>query len=280
MSPPQSDRPLALNQIVADMIEDKLVNKEIGEQFVSNRRSFTSKDHPLVLLANQKWKDLRDPRKLLTVESLTQWLAARCNMEYVHIDPFKVDFAAVTKVMSNAYAERFKILPLAVTNSTVAIATAEPHVREWEVQLKAALRLDIKRVMVNPLEIQSYIVEFFNLAKSVKTASAQDKAGVSDVTNFEQLVQLGRSGKLDANDQHIVHICDWLFNYAFQERASDIHLEPRRDVGNVRFRIDGALHQVYQIPTPVMVAMTSRIKILGRMDIVRNAARRTDASRR
>ena len=90
MSPPQSDRPLALNQIVADMIEDKLVNKDIGEQFVSNRRSFTSKDHPLVLLANQKWKDLRDPRKLLTVESLTQWLAARCNMEYVHIDPFKV----------------------------------------------------------------------------------------------------------------------------------------------------------------------------------------------
>ena len=250
------------------MIADKLVDKETGEQFVSNRRSFTSRDHPLVLIANQKWKDLRDPRKLLTVESLTQWLAGRCNMEYVHIDPFKVDFAAVTKVMSNAYAERFKILPLAVTNSTVTIATAEPHVREWEVQLKAALRLDIKRVMVNPLEIQSYIVEFFNLAKSVKTASAQDKAGVSDVTNFEQLVQLGRSGKLDANDQHIVHICDWLFNYAFQERASDIHLEPRRDVGNVRFRIDGALHQVYQIPTPVMVAMTSRIKILGRMDIV------------
>ena len=250
------------------MIADKLVDKETGEQFVSNRRSFTSRDHPLVLIANQKWKDLRDPRKLLTVESLTQWLAGRCNMEYVHIDPFKVDFAAVTKVMSNAYAERFKILPLAVTNSTVTIATAEPFVREWETQLKAALRLDIKRVMVNPLEIQSYIVEFFNLAKSVKTASAQDKSAASDVTNFEQLVQLGRSGKLDANDQHIVHICDWLFNYAFQERASDIHLEPRRDVGNVRFRIDGALHQVYQIPTPVMVAMTSRIKILGRMDIV------------
>ena len=81
-------------------------------------------------------------------------------------------------------------------------------------------------------------------------------------------MQLGRSGKLDANDQHIVHICDWLFNYAFEQRASDIHLEPRRDVGNVRFRIDGVLHQVYQIPTPVMAAMTSRIKVLGRMDVV------------
>ncbi len=98
--------------------------------------------------------------------------------------------------------------------------------------------------------------------------AGQDKGAYSDIANFEQLVQLGSSGKLDANDQHIVHICDWLLNYAFEQRASDIHLEPRRDVGNVRFRIDGVLHQVYQIPTPVMAAMTSRIKVLGRMDVV------------
>jgi general secretion pathway protein E len=123
-------------------------------------------------------------------------------------------------------------------------------------------------VLANPLDIQSYLVEFYNLARSIKSASAKDKGAITDIANFEQLVQLGRSGKLDANDQHIVHICDWLFNYAFQERASDIHLEPRREVGNVRFRIDGALHQVYQIPTPVMAAMVSRIKILGRMDVV------------
>jgi general secretion pathway protein E len=264
----QVDRPLTLTQVVTDMIDDKLISRETGEQYLTNRRSFSSKEHPLVLIAGQKWKDARDPRRMLHVEALTQWLANRCQMEYVHVDPFKVDFAAVTKVMSNAYAERYKILPLAVSNTTVTIATAEPFVREWETQLRQVLRLDIKRVIVNPIEIQSYIVEFFNLAKSVKTASAQDKGAYSDITNFEQMVQLGRSGKLDANDQHIVHICDWLFNYAFQQRASDIHLEPRRDVSNVRFRIDGALHQVYQIPTPVMAAMTSRIKILGRMDVV------------
>ncbi|HEX6008211.1 MAG TPA: GspE/PulE family protein, partial [Burkholderiales bacterium] len=148
------------------------------------------------------------------------------------------------------------------------IATCEPHIREWEEPLKQVLRLDIKRVVANPLDIRSYLVEFYNLARSVKGAASQDKGAYSEIANFEQLVQLGRSGKLDANDQHIVHICDWLFNYAFQERASDIHLEPRREVGNVRFRIDGMLHQVYQIPTPVMAAMTSRIKILGRMDVV------------
>ncbi len=257
-----------LEQVVADLIADKLVGKEAGEQLLVNRRSFHSTQHPLILIANQKWKDLRDPRKTLHLEVLTQWLAEKSHLDYFHIDPFKVDFAAVTKVMSNAYADRFKILPVAVSGSEVTVATAEPYVREWEAQLRQVLRLEIKRVIANPVEIQSYIVEFYNLAQSVKTASAKDKGAYSDVTNFEQLVQLGHSGKLDANDSHIVHICDWLFTYAFQQRASDIHIEPRRDVGNVRFRIDGALHQVYQIPSPVLAAMTSRIKILGRMDVV------------
>ncbi len=267
-TPGQGDRPLTLNQLVADLVADKLATKEAAEQLLVNRRSIQSSQHPLIIIANQKWKDPRDPRKLLHLETLTQWLAEKSDLDYFHIDPFKVDFAAVTKVMSNAYAERYKILPVAVNSTEVTIATAEPFVREWEAQLKHVLRLDIKRVITNPVEIQSYIVEFYNLARSVKTASAKDKGNYSDVTNFEQLMQLGRSGKLDANDQHIVHICDWLFTYAFQQRASDIHLEPRRDVSNVRFRIDGALHQVYQIPTPVMAAMTSRIKILGRMDVV------------
>ena len=264
----QGDRPLTLNQLVADLLADKLVTKDAAEQLLLNRRSIQSSQHPLVIIANQKWKDPRDARKLLHLETLTQWLAQKSGLDYFHIDPFKVDFAAVTKVMSNAYAERYKILPVVVNANEVTIATTEPFVREWEAQLKHVLRLDIKRVITNPLEIQSYIVEFYNLARSVKTASAQDRGNFSDVTNFEQLMQLGRSGKLDANDQHVVHICDWLFTYAFQQRASDIHIEPRRDIGNVRFRIDGALHQVYQIPTPVMVAMTSRIKIMGRMDLV------------
>ena len=165
------------------MIADKLIAKETGEQLLINRRSFQSNEHPLVLIGNQKWKDLRDPRKTLHLETLTQWLANRVNLEYFHIDPFKVDFSAVTKVMSNAYAERFKILPVAVSKDEVTIATGEPFVREWEPQLQQVLRLRIKRVIANPIEIQSYIVEFYNLARSVKTATAQDRGNFSDVTN-------------------------------------------------------------------------------------------------
>ena len=266
--PNQGDNPLTLAQVVADLIADKLVPREEAEKLVANRRFSKSDAHPMMVIADQKWKDPRNPRKLLGIETLMQWLAEKSALPYLHIDPFKIDFTAVTKVMSNAYAARYKILPIAVNTREATIATADPGVRSWEASLKQVLRLDIKRGVANPVDIQGYIVEFYNLARSVKGANAKDKGAVSDIANFEQLVQLGRSGQLDANDQHIVHICDWLFNYAFEQRASDIHMEPRRDKGNVRFRIDGVMHLVYQIPTPVMAAMTSRIKILGRMDVV------------
>jgi general secretion pathway protein E len=263
-----TEQRLALSQVLADLANDGLVDKDAADQLAKDRRFSRTEVHPLVVIADQKWKDPRHPAKLLNLETLTQWLADKSGLPYLHIDPFKIDFAAVTKVMSSAYAERFRILPISVTTREATIATCEPYLREWEDSLKQVLRLEIKRVIANPHDIQSFIVEFYNLARSVKGATKQDKGALGDVTNFEQLVQLSRTGKLDANDQHIVHICDWLFNYAFEQRASDIHLEPRRDAGNVRFRIDGQLHQVYQIPTPVMAAMTSRIKVLGRMDVV------------
>ena len=263
------DKKLTLEFLVTDLVADNLVPKDTADKLIALRRNMRSTDlHPLIILADQKWKDPRNPKKLLTLEVLTEWLAAKAGLPYLHIDPFKIDFAAVTKVMSNAYAERFKILPIRVTTSEVIIATCEPYVREWEAELARIMRLEITRVVANPQDINGFLVEFYNLARSVKSASDLHGAGLSDITNFEQLVQLGTSGKLDANDQHIVRLVDWLLQYAFDEGASDIHVEPRRDVANVRFRIDGVLHQVYQIPTPVVAAMTSRIKILGRMDVV------------
>jgi general secretion pathway protein E len=265
---PAADRRLTLEQVLRDLLEDGLLTQADADVLLAARHLRKGDVHPLQLVADQKLKDPRHARRLLNLETLTEWLAARAGLPYLHIDPFKIDFAAVTKVMSNAYATRFRILPVEVTGKECVIATCEPYVREWEAELSQVLRLQIKRVLANPADIATYQVEFYNLARSVKDASAQNAASLSDIANFEQLVELGRNGKLDANDRHIVHIVDWLLQYAFQQRASDIHLEPRREAGNVRFRIDGVLHQVYQIPTPVMAAMTSRVKILGRMDVV------------
>jgi general secretion pathway protein E len=259
-----ADARLTLAEILDWMVEDALVAPEAAEELKKERRFHRGNQHPLCAVAEQKWKK---GTTLLTLEHLTEWLAKRLGLDYLHIDPLKIDFAAVTEVMSSAYATRFRILPVAVSAKEAVIATAEPNVRDWEPELARIIKRDIRRVIANPLDIERFQVEFYNLAKSIK--GAKKTAAASGLSNFEQLVELGKTDKqIDANDAHVVRVVDWLWQYAFEQRASDIHIEPRREQGIVRFRIDGVLHQVYQIPAAVLAAMTSRIKILARMDVV------------
>jgi len=263
------DRRLTLAEVVDGLLADGLAEVELAEKFKRERRYFRGDVHPLAVIAEQRWKTPGQPHRTLDLDALTEWLARWSGLDYFHIDPLKINFAAVTEVMSNAYATRFRILPVEVRPQEVVVATAEPFQRTWERELEPILRKRIRRVIANPDDIARYQVEFYNLAKSVKGALGRGDVATSGISNFEQLVELGKSkGALDANDQHVVLIVDWLWQYAFEQRASDIHVEPRRDMGIVRFRIDGVLHQVYQIPMPVLNAMTSRIKILGRMDVV------------
>ena len=259
---------LTISEVLEWMVADGLVERDIADVLKAERRLHGGKVHPLIVLADQKWHTINPPVRLLTLEVLTEWLAQKTCLDYLHIDPLKIDFTGVAEVMSSAYAARFGILPVQVTTREVVVATAEPFLRARTEDLKPILRKEIRLVMANPEDIERYLVEFFNLAKSVKKAAAKGEIS-SGLSSFEQLVELGKVNKqFDANDQHIVHIVDWLWQYAFDQRASDIHIEPRRDMGIVRFRIDGVLHQVYQIPMTVMNAMTSRIKLLGRMDVI------------
>ena len=259
---------LSLAEVLDWLVEDGLVAGEAADQLKKERRYYKGSSHPLLMIADQKWKSLQAPHRLHSVESLTEWMARRVGLEYMHIDPLKIDFSAVTEVMSSAYATRFHVLPVSVNTKEAVIATAEPYMRDWERELAKILKLEVRRLIANPVDIDRYQVEFYNLAKSIKGAN-KSGATASGLGNFEQLVELGAANKqFDANDAHIVRIVDWLWQYAFEQRASDIHIEPRRELGIVRFRIDGVLHQVYQIPAVVQAAMTSRIKILGRMDVV------------
>src|SRR5436853_7745563 len=256
---------LSLGEVLDGLIEDKLISAEAAEQLKKERRYYRGTMHPLAIVADQKW---RKGNALLTLDVLSEWLAKRVGLEYLHIDPLKIDFAAVTEVMSSAYATRFRVLPVGVSAKEAIVATAEPHVGEWEAELSRISKREIRRVIANPLDIERYQVEGYNLARSIKGAN-RTASGGGGLSNFEQLVELGKSDKqFDANDAHIVRIVDWLWQYAFEQRASDIHIEPRREQGVVRFRIDGVLHQVYQIPAAILIAMTSRIKILARMDVV------------
>jgi len=260
---------LSLAEILDVLVADGLVARADADALLLAQRRKAGEAHPLAVIAGQKWHSLQPPHRLLGLEELTEWLAGRVELDYLRIDPLKIDFAAVTGVMSSAYATRFGVLPIQVGLREVVVATTQPFLREWEKEVAGILKKEIRRVVASPADVARYLVEFYNLARSVKKAAQTSGAHGIGATSFEQLVDLGQGNRqFDANDRHIVNIVDWLWQYAFEQRASDIHIEPRRDMGLVRFRIDGVLHQVYQMPMSVLTAMTSRIKILGRMDVV------------
>jgi general secretion pathway protein E len=245
---------------------DAVISMDEARRTLARCAQAESVQHPLVRLASVAMNRTSD-NKPLDIETLTQWLAARCGLDYLRIDPLKVDVAKVADVMSAAYAEHHRVLPVQVGSAELVVATAEPFVTDWVAEVERQAKRHVRRVLCSPLEIARYTAEFFSLAKSVRSAQ---KAGGSQVgASFEQLVELGKTNKqLDANDQGVVQVVDWLWQYAFDQRASDIHLEPRREQGVIRFRIDGVLHPVYQMPMGVLNAMIARIKLLGRMDVV------------
>jgi general secretion pathway protein E len=260
--PPANTR-VGLNFVVRRLVEDGwLARSDADRVFAISDRERNG--HPIALVAEMNFRRPDAERRLLDIESLTQWLAELAGLPYVHIDPLKVDFTRVVDVMSSAYATSNSILPIAVSPVEVVIATCEPFLDGWVREIEQVTKKAVRRVVANPIDVVRFTTEFYKLAQSVKGATRSGSASL--VSNFEQLVELG--GKLEANDAHVIHIVDWILQYAFDQRASDIHLEPKREQGIVRFRIDGVLHQVYQVPPGVMNAMTSRIKLLGRMDVV------------
>jgi len=265
-------RRLDLDETLAVLVHEGVINDGDARNVRADARNGKDKLtlHPLVLVGNLKLPDLRRPGKPLSVEVLTQWLAEKASLPYMKIDPMKIDAAAVTAVISQAYAQRYRILPVAVSPTEVTIATAEPFDMRWVGDLAHILRREVHRVVASPIDVGRFLNEFYGVQRSIQKAKdAKTEAGydTSTMFNFEQLVELGKSGDIGADDRHVVHIVDWLLQYALDQRASDIHLEPRRDVGNIRFRIDGVMHKVFELPSTVMGAVTARTKILGRMDL-------------
>ncbi|GGY12106.1 type II/IV secretion system protein [Massilia dura] len=264
---------LDLQQLFTWLLADGMVEKAGVKAYYTQAqgilRNTAGSMHPLCAVAHCKILSAQAPHRQLTLDMLTEWLAQRAHLPLYRIDPLKVDFTRVADVMSASYAARFNILPVEISADTLTVATADPFALEWEPEIAKISRRSIRRVIANPLDIAQYTSQFFSLAKSIRDANRSTGQDLALRNNFEQLVEMGKSNRqVDANDQHVINIVDWLWQYAFEQRASDIHLEPKRDIGNIRFRIDGVLHQVYQVPAVVMIAMTARIKLLGRMDVI------------
>ncbi len=264
---------LELDEVLAALVADGRLTADDARMLRSRSRPqragrSTIDIHPLVLIGNAEFEDRTNPGRPLSVERLAEWLAGKAGLPYLRIDPTKIDVARVTQIVSQAYAQRHRILPVNVTPETVTFASAEPFDANWAKDLAPMLRRDVHRVVANPIEIHRYLAQLYGVQRSVQLArEAGAENAPNAILNFEQLVELGNGGELGADDRHVVNIVDWLLQYAFEQRASDIHLEPRREMGRVRFRIDGVLHSVFELPPQVQSAVTARIKILARMDV-------------
>ncbi|HEY7884742.1 MAG TPA: GspE/PulE family protein [Cellvibrionaceae bacterium] len=266
MAPAVTDRVLDLRSLLQDLARDgRLTQEDVNSVLGATRTRQQAAMHPLAYIATQNLDDRANPGKTLGAYVLTDWLAEKAGLEVVHSDPLKMDVPKVTAVVSYGFAKRHSILCVEVTTDEVVIACAQPFLGGWEPQVEHVAQKRVRRVFADPADITRYSIEFYTLARSVTGASGGPVSAV--VTNFEQLVELGTLGDPDAEDKHVINIVDWLLQYAYDQRASDIHVEPRRDVGRVRFRIDGVLHHVYEFPASVAMAVVSRFKVLGRMNI-------------
>ncbi|MEO8974196.1 MAG: type II/IV secretion system protein, partial [Casimicrobiaceae bacterium] len=176
-APADSDRRLRIEDVLKLLVIDGHIPAAEADKLARVRtRQY---EHPLELIAAQKLKSIKTPGPNLTLEWLVEWLAGKLGVRYWHIDPLKIDLKAVTGTMSNAYAERYRILPVELKGSVLRVATAEPFVRAWAAELERMLKVSIELVFANPVDIRRYMGEFFNLARSMKKAEAAQKGDVS-----------------------------------------------------------------------------------------------------
>ncbi|WPL22698.1 Type II secretory pathway, ATPase PulE/Tfp pilus assembly pathway, ATPase PilB [Thiorhodovibrio frisius] len=156
------DRKLTLDQVVEDLLADGLITAETAKDLL-RRCAGAKKDglHLLERIAEQHPMSAQVPLRQLDLEALTVWLAGRCGLPYLRIDPLKIDVATIGELTTIAYATWNQILPVALTPEKAVFATCEPYLTDWMAELQQVLKRRIERVVANPRDIERFRREFF-----------------------------------------------------------------------------------------------------------------------
>jgi general secretion pathway protein E len=219
------------------------------------------------VITNLELKRADDAYDILDEETIYQALSKAWKIPYKKIDPLKLDLNLVTTIIPQGFAMKHLVLPLAIKNGFLTVATSNPFNEEAIRDIAQASQLKIKTVVSTKTDIIKLINEFFGFKRSIVAAENQFTGPSVDLGNLEQYVRLRADDELPSTDQHIVNAVDHLLSYAFDQRASDVHIEPKRDKSVVRLRIDGILHVIYELPKNVHNAIISRIKTISRLDM-------------
>jgi general secretion pathway protein E len=231
---------------------------------------------PVELLASFKFPDPVRPSELLDEDKVTAAVARAVGLPHRKIDPLKLDAPLITRSLSRPFARKHGVLLLERKSGALVVAASNPFDRELFDSLRGLLGAPVETVLASPRDIQRSIADVYGFRQKIREAQTQLTSGSPDLGNLEQFVNLTGLEALEASSEPIVAAVEYLLHYAFEQRASDIHVEPRREESVIRMRIDGVLHPVYRVPREVHGAIANRFKIMSRLDI---AARRPQDGR-
>lgn len=245
------------------------IRQQIENRQGNGAHSFGSQKYlalPPEVIAEMEIQALHDPDQLITEDLIYELVARQEGMRYVKIDPLKLDSRIVTGYFSRPFARRSNAVPLDEKDGELFVAIADPYDAELLENLNRICGKRIVPVLSVRKDIQRVITEVYGFKKSVSDAEASID-GTIDLFNLEQFFQMQNIDEIEDNDRHIVNAVDYLLHYAFEQRASDIHIEPKREHSIIRLRIDGVLHNIHYLPQKIHAPMVSRIKAMSRLDI-------------
>lgn len=235
-----------------------------------------SKEHPINLLIDLEIADRRRPGKIIGQDELLSVIARAHHLTYARVDPMKVSLEIVGSLLPLAYVERLMIVPVELTPEKVVILTSEPYSLSWVDEVRPQLKKNIELRLASPRQIRHLLNEIFVVQKAFKAMSREQGQTGSEklrllrqgkIGELDSLIEKSRSRGLSAQDGNVAKIADWMINYAVMERASDIHLEPKKGLGQIRFRVDGDLRTVYRMDHEALMMVIARFKILGDMKL-------------
>jgi general secretion pathway protein E len=210
-------------------------------------------------------------QKILTEELIMRAVSRKLGIPFKKLDPLELDIEIVTKTIPRSFAINHLILPFEIRNGVLQVVTYDPDNKTPLQDIKQVNQTELKPYLSTRSDIRKILSEFFGFQRSITAAESQfsstGSSSTVDIGNLEQYVKLSTAQELSSTDQHIKAAVNHLFNYALEQRASDIHVEPKRESCLIRYRIDGILHTIYKLPKAVHSAITSRIKALARLDI-------------
>jgi type IV pilus assembly protein PilB len=203
-------------------------------------------------------------------EDITECLSQQFGVPSINLQHFEID-ASVIKLIPGDVARKYNILPVNKTGATITIAMADPTNVFAMDDIKFMTGYNVEPVVASELGIKAAIDNYYGTTSSLELKKVMEDLQTQESADLEVLEEeeeMDVSALADsAEEAPVVKLCNLILTDAIKRGASDIHVEPYEKEYRVRFRIDGILYEIMNPPLKLKDAITSRMKILAKLDI-------------